>query len=336
MFPLYAQDFAASNGAFTVTNLGTVAGPWVYNVGTGTWSANGGEGIVASFLNSPAITVTKDGFVKLTFSHRYNFEDGSTLWDGGQVRVSVNGGPYATVPATSFATNGYATGLFIGNGIILGQRGFNGTSAGFATNGFITSIASLGAFQAGDTISVQFAGSWDDGFIQPPSPNWEVDSVNLDDGIAVPVTFSVAATAIVPGASVTPIAFQWQKDSGTGFADLAGATSSNLTFFVVEADNGTHYRCVVSVPGTNVVSGSALLTVGAGAPALSVVRTGGSVVISWPAPSTGYVLEQTAELLTPATTVWTPVGIVPTVSGGVNTVTISGAGVGLKFYRLKN
>lgn len=48
------------------------------------------------------------------------------------------------------------------------------------------------------------------------------------------------------------------------------------------------------------------------------------------------MLEKTAELLTPATTVWTPVGIAPTVSGGVNTVTISGAGVGLKFYRLNN
>lgn len=79
----------------------------------------------------------------------------------------MNGGSYATRPDQLLLYQGDATGLFIGNGIILGQRGLNGTSAGFATNGFITSIASLGAFQAGDTISVQFAGSWMTGSFSP-------------------------------------------------------------------------------------------------------------------------------------------------------------------------
>lgn len=264
VFPLYAQDFTTNNGAFTVANVGTVAGPWIYNAGTGTWSANGGEGAVASLLNSPAITVSKDGFVKLTLTHRYNFEDATTFYDAGQIRVSVNGGTYNTVPAESFSTNGYAPGAIVGTGILNGQRGFTGQSAGY-TNGFITSIASLGAFHAGDTVSVQFAGAWDEGYVMPPPPNWEIDKLRLDDGIAVPVTFSVMAFGSVPGATTTPIAYQWQKDSGAGFVDITGATSSNLTFFVVEADNGSLYRCVVSVPGTNAVSSSAMLTIGAGA-----------------------------------------------------------------------
>ena len=279
--PLYSEDFVANDGGFTVINTNNPAGPWVYNAGRGTWSADGGEGIVASLLSSPDITVSKDGFVRLTFRHRYNFEDGTTEWDGGEVRVSMNGSPYVLVPPENFSTNGYAPGLFVGNGFIKGLPGFNGQSADY-TNSFIKSVAALGAFHAGDMLSVQFAGSWDDGFIMPPPPNWEIDSLSLEDGIAVPVTFSVEATAVVPGATVIPIAYQWQKDSGAGFVDIPGATGSSLTFFVVEADNGTRYRCVVSVPGASVTSDSALLTIGGEArPTVSITRGNGTVTIEW-------------------------------------------------------
>jgi hypothetical protein len=337
VFPLYTQDFVADNGGYTVANVGTLAGPWIYNAGTGTWSANGhGDNSpgVASLLNSPAITVSKDGFVKLTFTHRYNFEDATTFYDAGQIRLSVNGGNYTTVPAANFSSNGYAAGPIVGTGILNGQRGFTGQSAGY-TNGFITSIASLGAFQAGDTLSVQFAGAWDEGFVQLPSPNWEIDKLSLEDGIAVPVTFSVAATAVVPGATTTPIAYQWQRDTGAGFEDIEGANSTNLTFFVVEADNGNLYRCIVSVPGLSLTSDSALLTIGAGAaPSLDVVRAGGNVTVSWPADASGFFLEQTSTLVG-APIPWT---LVPEntyqTSGNTRFVTLP-AGPNNQFFRLR-
>ncbi|MEZ5324762.1 MAG: discoidin domain-containing protein [Verrucomicrobiales bacterium] len=89
-------DFTADNGGFSVVNNGNVAGPWVYNSDKGTWSADGGEGVVNSRL-SKEIVVPADGPLTLTFTHRYNFEDdgaGGVRWDAGAVFVSVNGLPY--------------------------------------------------------------------------------------------------------------------------------------------------------------------------------------------------------------------------------------------------
>jgi len=72
-----------------------------------------------SKLNSPGITLTQAGIVALSFSHRYSFEP--DLWDAGLVRISVNGGEFALVPAQNFTANGYAEGAIVGNGIALGR-----------------------------------------------------------------------------------------------------------------------------------------------------------------------------------------------------------------------
>ncbi|HSH14841.1 MAG TPA: hypothetical protein VLD18_02330, partial [Verrucomicrobiae bacterium] len=178
---LLEEDFNAGDGGFTVQNgIGAAATVgaegWTYNAGTGSWRANGGEGVKNSTLNTPALTLTQAGEVKLTFNHRYNFEDDGTIrWDGGAIFVSVNGGAYAYVPKESFLANGYVEPRAItGNSPPLnGLFGFNNTSAGFSAGSFITSVATLGTFAAGDAISVRFLGAWDEGFVQTPAPNWE-------------------------------------------------------------------------------------------------------------------------------------------------------------------
>lgn len=333
VFPLYSEDFAGTNGSFAVVNSATPpAGPWVYNAGRGTWLTDGGEGVVYSLLNSPDITVSKDGYVNLTFYHRYFFEYDGTRWDGGQVRVSANGGTYAAVGPDAFTTNGYAPTPITGSGIIQGQYGFNSQSPDY-TNSFTKSVASLGGFHVGDTISVQFLGSWDEGY-RVPTNNWEIDKIVLEDGIAVPVTFSVMATGTLPGATVVPIAYQWQKDTGAGFQDIVGATSSNLTFFVTEADNGSLYRCIVSIPGTSVASTAALLTIGAGTPSLAVTRSAGTATISWPDTATGYVLDQSLTLSgTPPPWALVPVNTYTTNAGTISVTVPITSGNG--FYRLR-
>jgi len=343
------EEFITGTAGYSViTGIegGNVLGPtelWLYSPARGVWSANGGEGNKNSALNSPYLTVTAAGTVSVTFSHRYNFEDdggdsAGIRWDAGILRVSVNRGAYTTVPSTSITGENYKTDKTIGGNCppIRGQFAFNGQSGGFVAGTYVTSTADLGTFNVGDLISVQFLGAWDDGFVQGPAPNWEINSVafapSLENNSADDVaTFTAGATATLDGSAVG-VSYQWQRDSGTGFTDIAGATSATYSFLPTAPDDGSVFRCVVRSPGAEATTTEATLTV---APSLTIRVIGDTASIAWPASSTGYVLEHASALLPPAPTVWTPVVGGVDVSGGMNRISVSGSEAGQKFYRLK-
>jgi hypothetical protein len=69
-----------------------------------------------------------------------------------------------------------------------------------------------------------------------------------------------------------------------------------------------------------------------GLPRLTVSYSDYYVNVSWPAPSTGFILEETANLSDPAA--WTAVTQTPAVINGRNTVVVT-PGPGVKAYRLK-
>lgn len=144
------------------------------------WSTNGGNPNVYSNLLSPSIVVPATGNVTLTFTHRFNFEVG---FDGGAVFVSVNGGTYTYLDGTAFSANGYSGNVTGSNVWTGGENVFGGASAGYGTPALIQSVANLGSFTAGDTVSVEFRGGWDDGFEEAP-PNWEIGTVKLTDSAA--------------------------------------------------------------------------------------------------------------------------------------------------------
>lgn len=185
-------DFNANNGGFTVSNTGPVEDPWTYNGGGGTWLTNGtqGQGVpTSSALISPNIVVGLSGPATLSFSHRYSFEFDTVRWDGGQVRLSVNGGAFNPVPNANFSSNGYV-GIIQGNNALTGQDGFNGDSAGYGSGSFINSVASLGVFNAGDILNVQFLGAWDE-FAEGTNPNWEITSVAVATATPEPATIGL-------------------------------------------------------------------------------------------------------------------------------------------------
>jgi hypothetical protein len=333
--------FADGPSGFTVINgipPGNAAGPteqWRYNDGSGTWSANGGEGVKNSALNSPTLKVPQSGPVVVNFKHRYNFEDdGTTRWDGGQVRVSVNGAPFATVPAASITGETYKTDKTIGGNSppITGQFAFNNTSPGFAKGTFVDSHGSLGTFTQGDTIAVQFVGAWDDAFVQPPSPNWEIDSVEFvpalenrtTDGS---VTFRVQAVATSVAMTNAPLAYQWQVNVGGQFVDILGATGASYSFVPTLDKDGGLYRVLVHTPGATVVSAVAKVVV---VPDVSIAQSGGTLTIAWPAILAGFGVESTSSL---SATTWTPVTAAIIPSGGYNTMTVP-IGPGPSFFRL--
>ncbi|MBN2505637.1 MAG: tandem-95 repeat protein [Verrucomicrobia bacterium] len=261
-------DFNADNGGFAVVNTGTVAGPWVYNAGAGTWSANGSEGVVNSRLSTPTLTLSKGGTVSVTFHHRYNFEgDASIRWDSGAIWCSVNGGDPVYVPATDITGENYKTDLAIGGNCPPnnGKFAFNGKSPDFEAGTFVETTATLGLFNSGDTIAVHFMGAWDEGYVEVPAPNWEVDRVQVQvqtTGSGDPVEFAVAAEGSFTADVSAPMVYQWQRsDNGTDWVDIPGATATTYRLLPNFPDDGAMFRAVVALPTLQVLSDAATLTV---------------------------------------------------------------------------
>lgn len=286
LLPMILQDFANGDGGFTVENDPATPpanwGPFVYDAVEGQWAANGADtecgGPFNSNLTSPAYTVPQTDPVTLTFSHRYRFE--GDLWDGGQVRISINGGEFTPVSAENFTANGYAAGNIIGNGILNGQRAFNGDSAGFDNGDFIQSSAVLGTFSQGDTVAVQFVGGWDDCW-SPGQPGWVIKDLQLAFGKAAePVSFT--GEAVGNSGGTTTVSYQWQRDDGTGFVDIAGANTSTLRFYPVAADFDASFQLVASVLNKSITSDVVkLLTGSVEPPQLSVAWSNGAIVLTF-------------------------------------------------------
>jgi hypothetical protein len=319
---LLLENFDTTNGGFTVVTPLAYTGPWVYNAGNGTWQENGqgpdnGQANISS-LNSPTLSVTVTGNVVLTFSHRYSFEFDGTPWDGGQVRISVNGGAFTPVPASAFRQNGYT-----GSAVSLGQPSFISASPGYP-GARITTIADLGKFNPGDVVRVQFYVA-NDSNTAGAVPNWEIDTVQVSQGnYPLFATFSVSVTATnSESGSNPPLAYQWFRDTGSGFIAIPGANSATYQFLPQTADNGASFRAAVYIPGANATSSAAVLT--AGQPRLSIVKLpNGTAVLSWSGP---YCLEETTAFTLPTTT-W----VDSSVANGVPFT----PGPNTKFYRLKS
>ena len=248
--PLNSENFNSGNGGYTVTTDTAFSGPWVYDAAGGNWHADGQAAELGapmtSRLTSPTYTVNQSGVVSLSFSHRWSFEYDGTAWDGGQVRVSINGGPYTAVPGSAFTQNGY-NGTIAGNSAsaLHGETGYTSTSSGHGSGARLTSTADIANLNPGDTVSVQFFYGADTN-TRGGVPNWEIDSVTLTQGGQ-------------PGA---PVFIQWQRNSATGWRDIGGAYGATYSFNPGLSDNGAQFRALLSSPGAACTTSSeATLTV---------------------------------------------------------------------------
>lgn len=276
------QSFASGDGGFTVVDTDPAPpGPFIYDAGNGAWVADGAVdgcgGPYNSQLSSPQYTVPVSQAVRISVSHRYSFE--GDRWDGGQIRISVNGGGYTNVPAENFLANGYALGTIQGSGILNGQRAFNADSPGYEAGEFITTTALLGTFNANDKISIQFLGGWDD-CSTGKTPSWVIKNFQLSYSSAPQqVTFTSVASVTRQGSSV-PFTYQWQRNDGAGYVDIAGATSASYSFFpTVAADLAATFRVLVGVPGKYVSSNE--VRVAPPRPEVSVGANGANVVVTF-------------------------------------------------------
>lgn len=124
-------------------------------------------------------------------------------------------------------------------------------------------------------------------------------------------------------------AIDWYTIDGGGGTSTGGVYSISGT--IGQPDAGT-----VMTGGDYSLTGgfwSAVAVQTPGAPLLSIAATPtNTVVISWPSPSTGFVLQQNTNL---ASTNWTAVATSPTDDGNTRSVIVSPQ-VGNRFYRLQN
>jgi trimeric autotransporter adhesin len=128
-------------------------------------NCDGGAGDISGVmrLESPVIRLrppsTRTQSMRLRFDHYVATEAG---WDGGNISISVNGGPYQLIPATAFLFNAYNTTINppeAGNtNPLAGQPGWSGTDGGQVFGSWGESQVDLTALgvQRGDRIRLRF------------------------------------------------------------------------------------------------------------------------------------------------------------------------------------
>jgi hypothetical protein len=132
------------------------------------------------FLTSPSITLPMDMVSNptLTFDHWVSTEAG---WDGGNLKYSVNGGPYVLVPQTNFLYNAYNRALNTatqGNtNPLRGQRAWSGADNGGFDGTWGKSMINLtGLALPGQTIQLRWEMGTDG---CGGAKGWYVDNVSV-------------------------------------------------------------------------------------------------------------------------------------------------------------
>ncbi len=121
--------------------------------------APGGDESGVMHLDSPVITLPNTAPApRISFDHWVATEAG---WDGGNVKISVNGGAWQVIPATAFLYNGYNATLFTaGQGNtnpMAGQQAFTGSDGGSVDGSWGRSIIDLtGIANKKDKIQLRF------------------------------------------------------------------------------------------------------------------------------------------------------------------------------------
>jgi len=162
---------------------------------------------------------------------------------------------------------------------------------------------------------------------------FQIESIRITQGPTnVAAIANATATfgpviADAPGVAPGKLTFQWRKNG----EDIPGAIGASYTTPPLSpADNGAQYTIQAMLPGVS-ASATATLTVTAAPPVLTIQHTGNTIQISWPVSATGFVLQSTESLSSPA---WAQPAESVSIQGDQNTVTITDPD-NTRFYRLK-
>ena len=155
---------------------------FVANLDTGNCGADDEAGALT--LDSPPIVLPGDAPVpRISIDHWFQTEFG---WDGGNFKISVNGGAFNLIPASAIEVGPYNDTLFppldqfgdiYNSNPLADQDAFTGTVDGQPTGSWVQSrINLLGRAAAGDTIELRFDFGIDCG---GGDIGWYVDEVEI-------------------------------------------------------------------------------------------------------------------------------------------------------------
>ncbi len=147
-------------------------------------NCDGGAGDVSGVmrLESPAIKLPGAANLspRLTFEHYFATEAG---WDGGNLKISINGGAFAVVPATAFSFNPYNgilnTAAAGNTNPLAGQPGFTGTDGGEVHGSWGASQIDLTRILASRRATRSSSGSTSAWTAAPAIDGWYVDNIKV-------------------------------------------------------------------------------------------------------------------------------------------------------------
>jgi Zn-dependent metalloprotease len=223
----------------------------------GTCAAGGDESGVIT-LTSPNVTVPAGSSPRLAFDHWMSTE---APWDGGNVKISVNGGPFTLVADADFTFNSYNAAIDpTSTNPLFGQAAFTGGDGGSVSGSWARSLVNLAPYAAaGDTVQLRYDMGTDGctGFF-----GWYVDDVRLYSCTAATGTpaLAIGDASVVEGnagttdlvlpvtlstASATPVTVDYATADGSATSGDYTPTTGTLTFAPGELSHGV----TVSVVG---------------------------------------------------------------------------------------
>jgi Zn-dependent metalloprotease len=183
----------------------------------------------ALFLDSPVFTIPAGAPAKLAFDHWVATEVG---WDGGNLKASINGGPFNLVGAANYTFNPYNQNLnTIGAGNtnpLAGQAAFTGTDGGTVNGSWGQSQVNLAAIaSAGSTVKLRYDFGVDgcNGVI-----GWYVDNVHAYSCTTGGPTATPTSTATPAGPTATPTSTPTPGATNTPLPTATPGTGSTFVF----------------------------------------------------------------------------------------------------------
>ncbi len=226
-----------------------------------------------SYLESPAIVAPTDrSRLRVAFMHWIATEPD---YDGGNVKVSVNGGPFVLVPGERFAFNAYNDTLVVPNNTcpMAGERAWSGSDGGSVSGSWGESQLDLeDIVEPGDTLRLRFELGMD---ACNGNRGWYVDDVRVHtcsgDVPLCPATPQAGCKQAPLGRSLLNVKdnvvdtkdrlqWSWKGGSATSFAELGNPLSATTRYGLCIWDGRAGSPTLVA--GTEIPAGSGWSTNG--------------------------------------------------------------------------